>query len=312
MWRCGDCTRYGSLTTSSAANLEAFGITKMKLQYLDCQSENASTYILTQLGVSTKSVSAEKLKEANSLSADLSAEHRAVSSISYKVVKGNLYLDIRDEADCWIRAFLLEGDVLTIPPNLYRRLTGENVSISDSSTDGNKALLRFDNASDSIVLNSYHKYRELVCELCRQFFTAGWVTGTGGSISIRYGNRIYMTPSGVQKERIEPDELYVLDIDGEVLSVPQQKPGARPPKLSDCAPLFLHAFKQRNAGAVLHSHSICCNLVTSLFEGKFLGTVFRTCSRNFLQYSLFFVSSITFLVSTSFQANHISAYLTKR
>ena len=27
--------------------------------------------------------------------------------------------------------------------------------------------------------------RELVCELCRHFFLLGWVTGTGGSISIR-------------------------------------------------------------------------------------------------------------------------------
>ena len=72
----------------------------------------------------------------------------------------------------------------------------------------------------------------------------------------------------VQKERILPDELYVVDIEGTVICAPEQKPGCRLPKLSDCSPLFLHAFKQRNAGAVLHSHSICCNIVTSLFEGK--------------------------------------------
>jgi ribulose-5-phosphate 4-epimerase/fuculose-1-phosphate aldolase len=30
--------------------------------------------------------------------------------------------------------------------------------------------------------------------------------------SIRHGNRVYMTPSGVQKERILPEELYVLDM----------------------------------------------------------------------------------------------------
>jgi methylthioribulose 1-phosphate dehydratase/enolase-phosphatase E1 len=77
-----------------------------------------------------------------------------------------------------------------------------------------------------------------------------------------------MTPSGVQKERIQPDELYVLDVEGEVLSVPNRKPGCRLPKLSDCSPLFLHAFKQRNAGAVLHSHSICTSMATCLFEGQ--------------------------------------------
>ena len=97
---------------------------------------------------------------------------------------------------------------------------------------------------------------------------AGWVTGTGGSISIRHENDIFMTPSGVQKERIKPDELFAVDVEGKITHTPAQKPGCRVPKLSDCAPLFLHAYKQRNAGAVLHSHAICCNLITSLCEGK--------------------------------------------
>ena len=29
------------------------------------------------------------------------------------------------------------------------------------------------------------KTKALLCELCRQFYTLGWVTGTGGSISIK-------------------------------------------------------------------------------------------------------------------------------
>ncbi len=110
-------------------------------------------------------------------------------------------------------------------------------------------------------------YKSLVCELCRQFFQAGWVTGTGGSISIRDGDKIYMTPSGVQKERIQPDEIFTVDLNGKVTDFPDQKSGCGAPKLSDCAPLFLHAYQQRNAGAVLHSHSISTNLVTTILEG---------------------------------------------
>ena len=109
--------------------------------------------------------------------------------------------------------------------------------------------------------------RELVCELCRHFFHLGWVTGTGGSISIRHENNIYMTPSGVQKERIHPDEIFVVNLDGSVALTPSEKPGFTP-KLSDCAPLFMHAYKQRNAGAVLHSHGKYTNLITALFDGK--------------------------------------------
>lgn len=90
--------------------------------------------------------------------------------------------------------------------------------------------------------------KKLICELCRQFFEAGWVTGTGGSISIRNDDRIFMTPSGVQKERIQPDEVFTVNIKGEVVDTPAQKLGGRVPKLSDCAPLFLHAYQQRNAG----------------------------------------------------------------
>jgi methylthioribulose 1-phosphate dehydratase/enolase-phosphatase E1 len=109
--------------------------------------------------------------------------------------------------------------------------------------------------------------KELICDLCRAFFHAGWVTGTGGSISIKKGDTVYMTPSGVQKERIQADEVFGLDVQGNILHTPAQKPGGRMPKLSDCAPLFLHAYQQRNAGAVLHSHAASCNIVTTLFEG---------------------------------------------
>jgi methylthioribulose 1-phosphate dehydratase/enolase-phosphatase E1 len=110
--------------------------------------------------------------------------------------------------------------------------------------------------------------RNLVCELCRQFFHMGWVTGTGGSISIRKDEKIYMTPSGVPKERILPEELFVVDGSGNILLSPSACSGASVPKLSDCAPLFLHAFRKRNAGAVIHSHGISVNIVTSLCEGK--------------------------------------------
>ncbi|HTA16528.1 MAG TPA: methylthioribulose 1-phosphate dehydratase [bacterium] len=106
--------------------------------------------------------------------------------------------------------------------------------------------------------------RELVCELCRHFYDLGWASGTGGGISIKENGRIYMAPSGVQKERLEPGDIFVLDEDGGVLEEPGH--GA---KLSQCAPLFMHAFKLRGAGAVLHSHSLHAMAVTLLFDRQF-------------------------------------------
>jgi methylthioribulose-1-phosphate dehydratase len=109
-----------------------------------------------------------------------------------------------------------------------------------------------------------NKNRELVCELCRHFYQLGWASGTGGGISIKEGGRIYMAPSGVQKERLRPEDIFVLNEDGSVLEEPGQ--GAT---LSQCAPLFMHAYKMRNAGAVLHSHSMHAMLVTQLFNKNF-------------------------------------------
>jgi methylthioribulose-1-phosphate dehydratase len=106
--------------------------------------------------------------------------------------------------------------------------------------------------------------RALIVELCRQFYDQGWVSGTGGGISIRAGNRIVMAPSGVQKERLNADELFVLDMEGQIVERPPE-----PLELSACAPLFLHAFRKRNAGAVLHSHSVNAMLATLVYESAF-------------------------------------------
>jgi methylthioribulose-1-phosphate dehydratase len=106
--------------------------------------------------------------------------------------------------------------------------------------------------------------RELICELCREFYRLGWASGTGGGISVRQGDLIYMAPSGVQKERLKPEDIFVLDRRGQVLDAP-----GNGLTLSACAPLFMHAYNIRDAGAVLHSHSINAFLATAVFEKTF-------------------------------------------
>ncbi|MDD9944993.1 MAG: methylthioribulose 1-phosphate dehydratase [Myxococcales bacterium] len=100
--------------------------------------------------------------------------------------------------------------------------------------------------------------RELIVELARQFYRLGWVTGTGGGIAIRSDDRIVLAPSGVQKEHMRPDDMFELDLEGEVLVRPSRAE-LRP---SECAPLFLHAFRKRDAGAVIHSHGMFAMLAS--------------------------------------------------
>lgn len=50
-----------------------------------------------------------------------------------------------------------------------------------------------------------------IASLCRQFYGHGWVTGTGGGVSIRRGEHVYIAPSGVQKELMTPEDMFVMD-----------------------------------------------------------------------------------------------------
>eukprot|EP00741_Cyanophora_paradoxa_P020973 tig00021319_g20247.t1 len=110
-----------------------------------------------------------------------------------------------------------------------------------------------------------HEIRALIVELCKQFYTLGWVSGTGGGISVRSpSGRVYVAPSGVQKERISPEDLFVLDAKGETLQAPLN-PDFKP---SACTPLFMNAYRIRNAGAVIHNHSVSAVLATLLFPGN--------------------------------------------
>ena len=77
--------------------------------------------------------------------------------------------------------------------------------------------------------------QEIVCDLCQQFYTLGWATGTGGGICIRDGARLWVAPSGVQKERIQLQDLFAVSLDGEILlrAVNEKL------KPSECTSLFL-------------------------------------------------------------------------
>lgn len=107
--------------------------------------------------------------------------------------------------------------------------------------------------------------KELIAELCSNLYLQGHVSGTGGGISIRVGDAIVMAPSGVQKERMRPADMFVLDLKGQVVHVPDARPPPyRPPKLSECAPLFMSAYDMRKAGAVIHGHSMNAVLATMI------------------------------------------------
>ncbi|KAK5172213.1 Methylthioribulose-1-phosphate dehydratase [Saxophila tyrrhenica] len=118
------------------------------------------------------------------------------------------------------------------------------------------------NSPDSLVLSSdpLHPANH-ICALCRNFYDFGWVTGTGGGVSIKHGDNVYIAPSGVQKELMQPTDMFVKDYEsGEYL----RRPAAHKP--SACTPLFMAAFTTRSAGCCIHTHSQWAVLVTLICE----------------------------------------------
>jgi methylthioribulose-1-phosphate dehydratase len=129
---------------------------------------------------------------------------------------------------------------------------------------------------DSLVTSNDPDHpANLIPELCRKFYQLGWVTGelvilvlysfltskgTGGGASIRQDRHIYIAPSGVQKELIQPKDIFVLEY-------PSRRYVREPSNLkpSACTPLFLTAF-DTGAGCSIHTHSRWAVLVTLLVE----------------------------------------------
>ncbi|MCJ1265467.1 Methylthioribulose-1-phosphate dehydratase [Lobaria immixta] len=116
------------------------------------------------------------------------------------------------------------------------------------------------NPDELITSNDPEHPANLICTLCRNFYTLGWVTGTGGGTSIVRGSHIFIAPSGVQKELMQPENMFVLDYSSRsyIRTPPALKPSA-------CTPLFLAAF-DRGAGCCIHTHSQWAVLVTLLVE----------------------------------------------
>ena len=110
--------------------------------------------------------------------------------------------------------------------------------------------------------------RALVAQLCECFYKHGWATGTGGGVSIRVGGptenrpyRVFVAPSGVQKEDMVGDDVFELDMQRNVVA-PPKTPGLR---LSACTPLWYVVYERvPSAMCVIHTHSMQAQLATLL------------------------------------------------
>lgn len=104
--------------------------------------------------------------------------------------------------------------------------------------------------------------RDLVCEMLRLFYDKGWVSGTGGGIcALEAPGRLLLAPTAVHKERVRPEDLFVVDPESCRVIEPPPDASLRP---SECLGVFRSIVLGRGAGAVMHSHALSSVLAADL------------------------------------------------
>ncbi len=106
-------------------------------------------------------------------------------------------------------------------------------------------------------------FEEIAAKLAavaKGFHARGWLLGTSGNLSAvvqREPLRLAMSPSGVDKGELRPEQILAIDEEARVVSNHGGKP-------SDESLLHLRIVKERGAGAVLHTHSVWNNVLSDL------------------------------------------------
>ena len=91
-------------------------------------------------------------------------------------------------------------------------------------------------------------------DVVRRCHARGWTPGTGGNFSVVAGERLLMTPSGIDKGRVTAEDLLELERDGRVVGG-TGKPSAE-------TALHLQLLRSCGAGAVCHVHSVWNTIVS--------------------------------------------------
>ncbi|HZN00109.1 MAG TPA: methylthioribulose 1-phosphate dehydratase [Pyrinomonadaceae bacterium] len=112
--------------------------------------------------------------------------------------------------------------------------------------------------------NNLQELAVSLAAIAKGFHGRGWLLGTSGNLSAvvqREPLRLAMSPSGIDKGELTPDQLLSIDENARIVSDHAGKP-------SDESLLHIRIVKQRGAGAVLHTHSIWNTIFSDLYASE--------------------------------------------
>jgi L-fuculose-phosphate aldolase len=100
--------------------------------------------------------------------------------------------------------------------------------------------------------------RESIVVVCRRMIWDHLVVGTAGNVSVRVGDQLAVTPSGVGYDELTPGTVGVHRLDG----TPVEAPYAPTSEL----PLHLAVYAATGAAAIVHTHSVAATALSCLVD----------------------------------------------
>ena len=101
--------------------------------------------------------------------------------------------------------------------------------------------------------------RAAIVTTCRELSRAGLVVGTAGNVSVREGDLVAVTPSGLRYAELTPELVGVHRLDGTAVEAPLAPTSE--------LPLHLAIYAARpEAGAVVHTHSPAATALSALVD----------------------------------------------
>jgi L-fuculose-phosphate aldolase len=103
-----------------------------------------------------------------------------------------------------------------------------------------------------------HDERVQLVEYCRRMQADELTVGTSGNLSIRSGDHIAITPSGIAYEDLTPESICVIDLDGRPVEA-----GLEP---SSEVPMHTAVYASTEARAVVHTHPLYATTLSAVVD----------------------------------------------
>jgi len=100
--------------------------------------------------------------------------------------------------------------------------------------------------------------RELIIDYCLRMLKDGLTVGTSGNVSVRVGEHIAITPSGMDYQALSPEDICVITLDGKHVDGPDNP--------STEVPMHTVVYQFTDALAVVPTHPVYATVVGTLFE----------------------------------------------